>query len=330
LEKNFNTIFMREALEILDHVRLNFSPAGLFALNVTIAFIMFGVALDIKLSHFRDVLLKPKSALAGIVSQFLLLPAATFLLVLLLRPTPTVALGMILIAACPGGNISNFITALARGNVALSVSLTAFSTLAATFMTPLNFAFWGDLYINLYEKGGTNLLRPIEIDLMQMVQTVFILLGIPIILGLFFTTRFPQITARIKKPIRQLSILIFIGFVIALLSANFSHFLNFIHLVFLLVLLHNGIALLSGFLFSSLLKRPRVDRRAITIETGIQNSGLALVLMFNPKIFPPDMELGGMTIIAAWWGIWHIISGMTLAFFWSKKPLAEPIPIPTR
>lgn len=321
---------MREALEILDHVRLNFSPAGLFALNVTIAFIMFGVALDIRLSHFRDVLMKPKSALAGIVSQFLLLPAATFLLVLLLRPTPTVALGMILIAACPGGNISNFITALARGNVALSVSLTAFSTLAATFMTPLNFAFWGDLYINLYEKGGTNLLRPIEIDLMQMVQTVFILLGIPIILGLFFTTRFPQITARIKKPIRQLSILIFIGFVIALLSANFSHFLNFIHLVFLLVLLHNGIALLSGFLFSSLLKRPRVDRRAITIETGIQNSGLALVLMFNPKIFPPDLELGGMTIIAAWWGIWHIISGMTLAFFWSKKPLAEPIPIPTR
>lgn len=316
---------MKEALEILDHIRLNFSPSGLFALNVTIAFIMFGVALDIKWQHFKDVIMKPKSAITGVISQFLLLPAVTFAFILLLNPTPTVALGMILIAACPGGNISNFMSAMAKGNVALSVSLTAIATLAATFMTPINFALWGKLYLNFYNSAGAGTyLVPIEIDFFQMVQTVVILLGIPVVLGLFFSEYFPRLTKKIKKPIRQLSILIFIAFVFVLLSANFSNFLRVIQVVFLIVLLHNALALITGFTISSLLKLPRLDRRSITLETGIQNSGLALVLMFNPKIFPPDLELGGMTVIAAWWGVWHIISGLGIAWAWSRKSVYQP------
>jgi bile acid:Na+ symporter, BASS family len=316
---------MKEAMEILDHVRLNFSPSGLFALNVTIAFIMFGVALDIKWQHFKDVIMKPKSAVTGVISQFILLPAITFGFILILNPTPTVALGMILIAACPGGNISNFMSAMAKGNVALSVSLTAVATLAATFMTPLNFALWGKLYLNHYNQSGAGTyLVPIEIDFLQMVQTVVILLGLPVILGLLFSQYFPKFTEKIKKPIRKLSILIFIGFVIVLLSANFSNFMRLIHVVFGIVLIHNALALLTGFSFSSLLRLSPIDRRTVTIETGIQNSGLALVLMFNPKIFPPELELGGMTVIAAWWGVWHIISGLGLSALWSKKPLYEP------
>lgn len=317
---------MKEALEVLDHVRLNFSQTGLLALNITIAFIMFGVALDIKLDHFRDVIMKPKSAILGIISQFFLLPLVTFLIVLLINPTPTVALGMILIASCPGGNISNFMTSMAKGNVALSVSLTAVATLAATFMTPLNFALWGKLFINYYNSAGAgSYLVPIEIDFMQMVQTVVILLGIPVALGLLMSQYFPKLTAKIKKPIRQLSIYIFIGFVIILLSANFNHFMRFIHLVFIIVLIHNGLALLTGFSVGTVFKVPQIDRRTITIETGIQNSGLALVLMFNPKIFPPELELGGMTIIAAWWGVWHIISGLIISSLWARKRIPQVV-----
>lgn len=316
---------MKEALEILDHVRLNFSPTGLLALNITIAFIMFGVALDIKWQHFKDVILKPKSALVGIISQFILLPAITFAFILVLNPTPTVALGMILIAACPGGNISNFMSSMAKGNVALSVSLTAVATLAATFMTPLNFALWGKLYLNHYNAAGAgSYLVPIEIDFIQMVQTVVLLLGAPVILGLFFSEYFPKLTQRIKKPIRQLSIIIFIGFVIVLLSANFSNFLRVIQVVFLVVLVHNALALGTGFTVSSIMRLPQIDKRSITLETGIQNSGLALVLMFNPKIFPPDLELGGMTVIAAWWGVWHIISGLGISWLWSRKRIYQP------
>ncbi|MFZ5431395.1 MAG: bile acid:sodium symporter family protein [Bacteroidota bacterium] len=315
---------MREALLVLDHIRLNFSPGGLLFLNITIAFVMFGVALDIKIPQFREVFAKPKSVITGLVSQFILLPAITFLFILILQPTPTVALGMILVAACPGGNISNFMASLAKGNVALSVSLTAISTMAAMVMTPANFAFWGDLYINFYQKSGANeLLRPIDIDFWQVVQTVFILLGVPVILGLFVAKKFPVLTGKVKRPIKQASIVVFILFVVILLSANFSNFMRVIHLIFFIVLIHNGLALLTGFTFGTIMKRPRIDRRSITIETGIQNSGLALVLMFNPKIFPPELELGGMAVIAAWWGVWHIISGLLLATLWSRKSLAE-------
>jgi len=310
---------MKEALQILDHVRLNFSPSGLFALNVTIAFIMFGVALDIKFEHFKELFFRPKSMIVGVISQFVLLPAITLLFIIVLNPTPTVALGMILIAACPGGNVSNFMSALAKGNLALSVSLTGIATLAATFMTPINFAVWGKIYINFYNSTGAgDLLVPIEIEFLQMAQTVVILLGLPVLIGLLVAKYLPNLTKKIKKPIRQLSILIFIGFVIALLSANFTNFLSYVHLVFLIVLIHNGLALLTGYSFSSLMRLQRVDRRTITIETGIQNSGLALVLMFNPKIFPPELELGGMTIIAAWWGVWHILSGFAVSYIMSK------------
>jgi len=313
---------MANSLEVLDHVRLNFSPSGLFFLNIALAFIMFGVALDIKTEHFRDILKNPKSAIVGFISQTFLLPAFTFLLVLLLNPTPTVALGMILVAACPGGNISNFISSMAKGNIALSVSLTAISTMAAIFFTPFNFALWGNFYIDFYNAhGAANLVRPLEIDKIQMFQTVFILLGIPVLIGLFVAKKFPSITAKIKKPINRGSLLFFVLMVIAMLSANFSQFTSYVHLVFIIVLLHNLLALSTGYFFSKVTKLSQTDQRTVAIETGIQNSGLALALMFNPKIFPPEMELGGMAIIAAWWGIWHIISGLTIAFVWSRKPV---------
>lgn len=311
---------MREVLEVLDNVRLNFSATSLLALNITIAFVMFGVALELKPSHLKNVFAKPKSVFVGLLSQFFLLPLTTFLLIILLNPTPTVAMGMILIASCPGGNVSNFMSALAKGNVALSVSLTAISTLGATFITPLNFALWGGLYLKNYgaAEDGSYLV-PIEIDFLQMLQTVVVLLLIPVISGVLFSMFLPSITIKIKKPIRQLSLIIFIILVFVLLLVNFDNFMKFIYLVFIIVFIHNGLALAMGFFTATLFKLPQTDTRTISIETGIQNSGLALALMFNPKIFPPELALGGMTIIAAWWGVWHIISGLALSMFWSRK-----------
>jgi BASS family bile acid:Na+ symporter len=302
---------MEQALQVLDEVRLNFSPSGLMILNISLAFIMFGVALEINVGNFKQILRHPKSAIVGFFSQFLMLPALTFLLILMIQPTPSVALGMLLVAACPGGNISNFISHLARGNTALSVTLTGFATIGSIFLTPLNFAFWG----GLYEKAS-NLIMPIEIDPWHMLRTVVILLGIPMVLGILFARKFPGITAKITRPIKILSIFIFAGFVVVAFSNNFTYFLKYIHLIFLIVLAHNGLALLAGFSVGSIFKLPRVDRRSITIETGIQNSGLALVLIFNPNLFG---GLGGMAFIAAWWGIWHIIAGMIIAALWSGK-----------
>jgi BASS family bile acid:Na+ symporter len=315
---------MNHSLEILDHVRLNFSPAGLLFLNIALAFVMFGVALDIKVEHFTNLIKKPKSAITGFISQTFLLPAFTFLLVILLNPSPTVSLGMIMVAACPGGNISNFISSMAKGNVALAVSLTAISTMAAIFFTPFNFAFWGNLYIHFYNAhGAAGLVRPLEIDTYQMFQTVFILLGIPVVTGILVRSKFPELTEKIRKPINKGSLIFFVIMVITMLAANFAQFLAYIHLVFFFVLLQNGLAMFTGYFFSSILKCSQKDRRTISIETGIHNSGLALALLFNPKIFPPELELGGMAVIAAWWGIWHIISGLGIAWYWSHKPVTE-------
>lgn len=307
---------MLEALKALDDIKLNFSQDGLVFLNITLAFIMFGVALEIKPGNFKQIIRHPKSTIVGIVSQFVLLPAFTFLLVFSLKGfiSPGVAVGMILVSACPGGNISNFISALSKGNIALSVSLTAFATLAAMFMTPLNFAFWGGLY-----SSNSSLIVPIEIPIWQLIQTIFLILGLPLIVGMWFNWKFPITTAKIIKPIKVFSILIFFAFVVIAFANNYTYFVKYIKFIIIIVFVHNVLAFLIGYGSGRMFKLPKIDTRTITIETGIQNSGLALVIIFNPNIFPPELHVGGMAFIAAWWGIWHILSGLGIASVWSRK-----------
>ncbi|MCK5029433.1 MAG: bile acid:sodium symporter family protein [Bacteroidales bacterium] len=308
-----------DSLEHLDNIRLNFNEGSLLLLNLTLAFVMFGVALELKKERFKRVFAEPKSAIIGVSAQFILLPLLTLILVLVINPSPSIAFGMILVAACPGGNISNFMTSLAKGNTELSVSLTAVADLSALIMTPLNFAFWGSIYAAFYSKGS-DLLIPIEIDPFEMFKTMIILLGIPLTFGMLFSYKFPKITSKIVKPIKIASIVIFASYVLAALSLNWGHFVKYVHLIFLIVLIHNALALTTGFSFAKIFKLSQNNIRTITIETGIQNSGLALVLIFNPKLFN---GLGGMAFIAALWGIWHIISGLGIAAFWSRKPLKE-------
>lgn len=296
-------------MEAIDEVRLNFSEDNLFILNILLGFIMFGVALGIKKTHFTDLMKDPKSPIIGVISQFILLPFITFLLVMILRPAPSLALGMMLVAACPGGNISNFISSFSRSNAALSVGLTAIATLGAVIMTPLNFSFYGSLY-----PDAASILQDIQIDFLEMLKTVFVLLIVPLILGMLFAQRFPKTTAKMQPPISVLSFSIFTFFVLIAFFKNYDLFLNWIHAVVFLVLIHNALGLMLGYFLPKVFKRPEKDCRAISIETGIQNSGLALVLIFN--FFD---GLGGMTIVAAWWGIWHMISGLTLAIFWKKR-----------
>jgi len=308
-------LHIKASMEKLDWIRLNFSDGSLLFMYITIAFVMFGVALGMNLSGFRDIIKNPKFVILGLIAHHILLPAVTFLLVLIIRPTQSVAMGMILVAACPGGNVSNFMTSLAKGNMALSISLTAFTTIMAVFMTPFNFWLWGSLYSKTSE-----LLIPFTIDIWEMLRTVFILLGIPVLLGILFAKKFPALTQKIIKPIKVISIVIFIGYIIAALSANINYFLMYIHLIFLIVLVHNFSAFSSGYGLATLFKVPEPTRRSLTIETGIQNSGLGLVLIFNPLLFN---GLGGMAFIAAWWGIWHIIAGLSLGFWWSRRPFKE-------
>lgn len=293
----------------IDSIQLNFDQNGLFVLNICLAVVMFGVALGLSLQDFRNIIKAPKPALAGIVSQFLLLPLLTFILVLIIKPAPSLALGMILLAACPGGNISNFMSQLAGGNSALSVTLTAFSTALAIIFTPLNLQFWGSLY-----PPALAILQKVSIDPLQVFKTILLILGVPLIAGMLMNRWKPGLSKVLSRILKPLSIAIFIGLVIVAFSKNTDIFTQHIHHVVFIVFIHNAVALSSGFFLGKVNGLARQDCRTLAIETGIQNSGLGLLLIFS--FFE---GLGGMALIAGWWSIWHIVAGLSLAFFWNSR-----------
>lgn len=286
---------------------IHFSEDNLFLLNICIGFILFGIALDLKASDFRLVITRPKSAIAGFTSQFLFLPAVTALFIYIFEIPTGYALGMLLVAACPGGNISNFISHLAKANTALSVSLTALATVSAAVLTPLNFTFWSQIVITDFDTQYFTL-EPIK-----LAETIFLIMAIPIALGMLFNYKFPTKAAFVKKPIRILSMLIFVAFIVIALSNNFSVFVEHFQSIFLIVLAHNALAYLLGFIVGAGMKIPSSDRKTIIIETGIQNSALGLVIIFS--FFNGNSD---MALIAAWWGVWHGISGSILALLMAK------------
>ena len=295
----------------IDQVRLNFNPQGLFVINAAIGLMMLGVALELKLDDFKRIFVAPKAPVIGLAAQFILLPAFTYLLTLILRPPPSIALGMILVAACPGGNLSNIITYLARGNCAVSVSMTAVSTAAAIFMTPLNLTLWGSL-----NPHTAQILKKVSLSPFDVFINIFIILGIPLIVGLSVSQYFPSLVHKVRKPFKIFSLIFFLAIVAGALIANWQHFINYVGLVFFGVLIHNALALNLGYWSGRVLRLSEPDTRAVSIEVGIQNSGLGLVLVFN--FFG---GLGGMAIITAWWGIWHIIAGLVAAYIFSRRPL---------
>ncbi len=294
---------------LIDNVQINFDAKALWTMNIALGLVMFGVALEITVSDFKRLFEKPKSVLIGVTSQFILLPILTFLFVLIVQPAPSIALGMFMVAACPGGNISNFITHISKGNSALSVSLTALATLLAIGMTPLNLQLWGSLYAPTSE-----LLKKVAISPIEMIKLVSLLLGVPLILGMWVNYKFPVFANKIAKVLKVISLLFFIALVFLAIYNNKAVFAEYVMYVFWIVLAHNLLAFLTGFSFSSLMRLNKPDIRSITIETGIQNSGLGLLLIFT--FFE---GLGGMALLAAFWGIWHIVSGLLLASFWGRK-----------
>lgn len=298
----------------VDELSLNFDTTTILLLNAILGLIMFGIALDVRIADLRQVVRDPRGPLIGLAAQFVALPALTYLLTRVLDPAPSIALGMILVGSSPGGNISNFITHIARGNTMLSIGMTAASTLLATVMTPLNFAFWGSRH-----PDTRALLTEIALDPVELTLTIMLLLAVPVAAGITLQARRPALADRLYRPMRAASIGFFVVFVLVAFAANFQNFLDYIGLVAVAVLLHNGVALGSGYGAAAAFRLPERDRRAIAIEVGIQNSALSLALIFS--FFD---GLGGMALVAAWWGIWHIISGMTLARFWGTRP--PPVP----
>ena len=301
----------------VDEIRLNFNPASLMLLNAVLAFLMFGIALDTKLEDFRRVARMPWAMAVGVAAQFAVLPAVTFMLTLLLGVGPSIALGMILVACCPPGNISNILTHRAKGNVALSVSMTAISNALSIVLMPLNFAFWGGLH-----PTASALLKTIALDPLEMLGHILVIIGLPFVLGLWCAHQFPSATRKVTKPVRIVSFLALIGFIVGAIAGNWRFFLDYVGLVLLAVALHDAMAFATGYLCARATGLQDYERRAVTMEVGIRNAGLGLVLTFG--FFG---GLGGMAVVAGVWGFWDIIAGLVLASAWGMKtPKGAPEP----
>lgn len=292
----------------IDSIKINFDTEGLWILNIALAIIMFGVALSIKIDDFKLLIKKPKILFVGIFSQFFLLPALTFVAILIIKPHPSFALGMMMIAACPGGNISNFFSKMANGNAALSVSLTAFATIICIVMTPFNLQFYGGLY-----EPTNAILKTVELDPFSLFKLVLLILGVPLILGMLTNIYFEETAKKIEKKLKPFSMIIFLALIVIAVYDNLDIFLNYIHLVAGLVIFHNIGAYFIGFYTAKTFGLEKRDRKTISMETGIQNGGLGLLLIF--QFFD---GLGGMALLAAFWSIWDIFSGLVLAAFWTK------------
>ncbi len=226
----------------IDSFQLALNPGGLVAMNMVIGLMMFGMALDLKITDFKRILLAPKAPLIGLLAQFIILPALTFCLTLFLNAPPSVLLGMILVAACPGGNLSNLMTYLARGNAAVSISMTAISSSAAVIMTPFNVAIWGSL-----NPKTEPILRAVSLDPTDVFKTVFLILGIPLIAGILVSNRWPSLVEKVRHPFKVLSVIVFLSVVALALAANGAIFFEALGMIMGVVFLHNAVALSTGY-----------------------------------------------------------------------------------
>lgn len=293
----------------LDAIQLNFNPASLQLLSLMLAFVMFGVALDMRPSDFRQVAKFPAAFGIGLFCQYVLLPATGFLGTLVFQTSPSISLGILLVCTCPGGNVSNFFTYRSGGNAALSVSMSSVSTLACIVMTPLNFSFWAS-----QRSATAALLETIYIDPVALVIQVVSILLLPCSLGMILRHYRADLADKIKGPINIFSSLLFLSFIVGGLAANWNSFINYIGSTFWLVLAVNALALTVGYQFARLFGLSRADSKAVSFEVGIQNTAFGLILCFN--FFS---ALGGMALVSAWWGIWHLISGLCLVSYWRYR-----------
>ena len=293
----------------IDAIQLNFNPASLQFLSLMLALVMFGVALDMRPDNFKQILRAPVAFGIGLFSQYVLLPAVAFTTTLALDTPASISLGILLVCTCPGGNVSNFFTHYSGGNAALSVSMSSVSTLACIVMTPLNFSFWAT-----QREDTAALLQTIHIDPVAIMLQVLIILLLPCVLGMLLRHHRPQLADKLKRPCNIFSILLFIGFIGGGLAANWQIFMDYIGATFWIVVMVNAFALTAGYQFARLFGLGQAERKAVSFEVGIQNTGFGLILSF--AFFS---QLGGMALVNAWWGIWHLISGLVLASLWRRR-----------
>lgn len=286
----------------LDNLRIVLDPIGQVGVSIALMLVMFSVALGLRVDDFRFVLDRPMLFVGGVVAQVVLLPLVTFLLILAMAPPASIALGMIVVACCPGGAVSNLMTYLSRGNIAVSVALTASSSMLAALLTPASILFWSHSY-----TPTSTLLQVLDVSAWLFLVQTTALLGVPLIIGMSVAAKAPDVAEAIKKRATIFGASVLVGVIIYGVVYFFPVLFPALPLLAGVVVIHNGAAFVTGAAAGYVLSEDSATRRALVFELGIQNSGLALVILIGQL-----KGLGGAAAVAAVWGVWHLIAGSAI------------------
>lgn len=297
-------------MEPIDQALFNFSPRAGLVVAVMVGFLVFAVALDLTWEQFRRVLRSPRAPGVGLLAQYVILPATAFGVGMLMAATPSIALGLLLVACCPAGALSNYLTGVARGSVATSVSMTAISTLFSIVVTPLLFAFWATM-----NPATRAVIAHIEIDPMRVVMVLLIMLIAPVSAGMLIRAWRPGTADDIRLWVRRIAGLVFAVVVAILLLGNIAVLGSFASTALPPVLVTFAVAVLLGWGLARASGLQAGDRRAVTLEVAFQNVALAIGLAV--AFFP---SLAGVAITSILWGVVHLTAGFAIAAMWMRPP----------
>jgi len=301
----------------VDQMKIDFNDNALTFMKVVIATLLLGVALDTKVADFTAVLRRPVPIAVGVVAQFVLLPAFTLLLTIVLDVQASIALGMILVACCPPGNVSNILTHRAGGDVALSVSMTAVSNLLTIVLLPVNFAFWGGL-----SPAADDVLQTVHLDPWKTFGEIALLIGLPFAVGVTVAKVRPAFAKKAHGVVSPVSYVLLLAIVVLGLVTNYDLFTGAASAVLLAVVVQNAMALSLGYGVARATGLPPRSRKAMTFEVGVRNTGLGLLLVF--AYFD---GLGGMALVCAMWGLYDLLVGLGLAQAWRRRTAPDPTPV---
>ena len=273
-------------------------------INYLLMIVMFGMGLTMKLSDFAVVFSRPKDVIVGCLAQFIVMPVLAYALGKIFGLSDELLVGVVLVGTCPGGTSSNGITYLSKGDTALSVGMTSINTLLAPFLTPA--------LTYLYLRTS------VSVDVKSMFVSIIEVVLVPIGLGLLINKLFGKYTQRIMYAMPIVSVTAICLIVAAVVSHNSEKIMNAGLIILVIVILHNLLGYLCGFLIGVLFKMDMSRKKAVSIEIGMQNSGLATSLASSSF---PDMSMA--TVPGAIFSVWHNISGAILAGIYRKVDSRE-------
>ncbi len=298
-------------MEAIDQAPFNFDPRLGLIVGIMVGFLVFAVALDLTWEQLRRVVRSPKAPGIGLFAQFGILPAVAFGAGMYLTDVPSVALGLLLVTCCPGGALSNYLTGVARGDVATSISMTTVSTLFSLVLTPLLFALWASM-----NPSTRAALADIQMNPKQVVMTLLIMLIVPVTAGMLLRAKRPDIADRIRLWTRRIAGLVFAVVVVMIIGGNIKSLALVAEVALLPVLLTFALAIAFGWGLARLSGLVAADRRAVAIEVAFQN--VALAIGMGIAFFP---ALAGVAAVSILWGVVHLVFGSGLAITWNRVAL---------